>query len=96
MPTLVPGRHLSARQVAAVKASFVHRWTRENPHRTQVYSCTKCDIRTPYVNETSAEGHTHPTIPLISDQEWIEKHAFWVNADGSLTERRGAEPHYDD
>jgi hypothetical protein len=33
-------------------------------------------------------------IPAVSDAQWIEDHAFWVNVDGTLTSRKGAEPAY--
>jgi hypothetical protein len=90
---LIRGDQLNDQQRQLVLNAFVHRWTRENPHRTQVYKCDKCDINEPYVNEESAEGHSHPTIPLQSDEQWLAEHAFHFVKDGSrLVPRRFAEP----
>ena len=48
---------------------------------------------TPYVNLRNAEGHSHPTIPLVSDDEWLRQHAFYVTANGDLSQRhRHCEP----
>ena len=70
-----------------VERAFIYRWTHENPKRTQVYHCDKCDVKNPYVNTQSAEGHQHPTIPLISDEQWIREHAFYFTNDGRLFNR---------
>lgn len=93
MARLVKGSALTAEQVREVKRRFAYRWTSDNPQRCQVYRCSKCDIRVPYVNTHSADGHTHPTIPLQTDAEWLADHAFYINNDGSLSDRyRYCEP----
>jgi len=53
--------------------------------------CPKCDIRNPYVNEQSAEGHPHPTIRMIDDEQWIREHAFNFTNDGRLVTRGDAQ-----
>jgi hypothetical protein len=86
---LIRGDRLNARQREQVLAAFVYRWTTENPQRMAAYrKCHLCDIRKPYVNATSASGHTHPTIPLISDQQWLDEHSFHFIADGSRLSAR--------
>lgn len=74
--------------------AFPYRWTTGNRQRLQAYQpCPLCDIRNPAVAPT-AEGHNHPTIPLISDEQWLAEHAFWFK-DGQLDPRkRFAEPAY--
>lgn len=96
MAKLVKGEKLNAEQRQNVLAAYVHRWTKENPHRLAVYgSCALCDIRNPYENAVTANGHTHPTIPLITDAEWLTEHAFYINKDGRLSDRPGhCEPAY--
>lgn len=91
---LVRGDQLTPEMEQQVKDAFIYRWTVDNPKRTTVYRCDKCDITQPYVNEGSAEGHTHPTIPLQTDSEWIREHAFYFTNDGRLMARRSAEPIY--
>jgi hypothetical protein len=83
MPRLIKGTDLSDRQRKLVLAAFPYRWTHESPHRCQVYRCALCDVRHPYVNAVTSNGHTHPTVPLISDAEWLTRYAFWFVNDGS-------------
>ena len=66
----------------------------DNPHRIQNYSCSQCDIADPYVNEVHAEGHSHPTVPLITDDQWIAEHAFHFTNREKLRPREFAEPAY--
>ena len=95
MSKLVKGSALSAGQIEHVKAAYIYRWTHENTMRTRVYHCSLCDIRKPYVNAESANGHSHPTIPLQTDEQWLAEHAFYINKDGSFDQRRThAKPHY--
>lgn len=95
MSKLILGSQLSKAQQAEVKAAFIYRWTRENTQRAQVYKCALCDIRTPYENSKSANGHTHPTIPLISDEQWLAETAFWFTSKGHLdAHRTHSEPAY--
>lgn len=93
---LLPGDELTPEQIKQVKDAFIYRWTRENENRGRVYNCAKCDVANqPYENSTSAEGHSHPTIPLQSDEQWINEHAFYFLNDGRLDHRhRNAEPVY--
>lgn len=84
---LISGSELTPEMRKQVTNAFIYRWTKDNPKRTQVYHCDQCDIRDPYVNEKSAEGHQHPTIPLISDDQWIREHAFHFTNDGRLSTR---------
>lgn len=93
---LVAGTELDDNQRRQVQDAFIYRWTYDNPRRTEVYHCDKCDLaQQPYVNEKSSEGHQHPTVPLISDEQWIREHAFHFTNDGRLhPNRRHAEPAY--
>ena len=94
----ISGDLLTPEMKKQVLNAFVHRWTKENPYRTKVYKCDKCDVaNNPYVNTQSAEGHPHPTIPLISDDQWIKEHSFAFTNDGRLVTRgddRHAMPAY--
>ena len=95
MSKLVRGADLNGAQRLHILNAFIYRWTHENAMRTRVYRCNLCDIRKPYVNTKSANGHTHPTIPLQTDTEWLAEHAFYINKDGSVSARhRHAEPYY--
>lgn len=90
---LILGSQLSPQARAQVLNAFIYRWTTGNTQRARVYKCAKCDVRTPYQNTISANGHTHPTMPLISDEQWLNEHAFWITKDGSLARNRNhAEP----
>lgn len=88
MSKLIKGDKLSIIQVKHVKAAYIYRWTHENAMRCRAYSCKLCNIEKPYVNDKSANGHTHPTIPLQTDEQWLAEHAFYVNKDGSFDRRR--------
>lgn len=93
---LVRGTDLPPDLRREVLDTFLHRWTRDNPHRVQAWgTCPLCDIREPYVNPRSAEGHRHPTVPLISDAEWLATTGFWVTRAGRLSRKhRSCEPHH--
>jgi len=79
MPILVRGDQLKPETKQAVLQAFVYRWTYDNHRREQAWK--------------GIEGQ--PTIPLISDDQWLREHAFYVNRDGSLSNRhQHAEPHY--
>lgn len=80
---LINGSDLNDRQKKLVLAAFIYRWTTGNAMRTVAYRCHLCDINKPYANEKSSEGHLHPTTALISDEEWLRKHAFHFVQDGS-------------
>jgi hypothetical protein len=92
---LVAGTELTPEMRKQVQDAFIYRWTLDNPRRADVYHCDKCDVANqPYVNEQSAEGHQHPTIPMISDDQWIQEHSFYFTNDGRLQARRHAQPAY--
>jgi hypothetical protein len=93
---LIKGKDLSYRQETLVKAAFIYRWTYENPMRCRVYRCSLCNVAEPYENMGSSNGHTHPTIPLQHDNDWIAEHAFHFVKDGSrlMHNRHFAEPVY--
>ena len=95
MSKLVRGSNLNSTQRNEILSAYIYRWTHENTMRTRVYRCNLCNIHKPYVNTESANGHTHPTIPLQSDSEWLAEHAFYINKNGSVSARhRRAEPYY--
>ena len=78
--TWVKGDKLSAKVKQEILNAYIYRWTKENHARAKAI----------YENLGSI-----PTIPLISDAEWLATHAFKVNKDGTLTKSvRHAEPHY--
>lgn len=74
---LVLGSKLEPETRAEVLRAFVYRWTLENPYRESVWS----------------RASSRPTIPLISDNQWLAEHAFHVTQEGRLhAGRRHAEP----
>jgi len=79
MSKLVRGDQLPSSLRRQVLARYVHRWTRDNPQREHAY-----------------RGHEgKPTIPLVSDEQWLREHAFYVTDRGTLDARRKhAEPAY--
>lgn len=92
---LIRGTDLTPAQREQVKAAFIYRWTKDNEKRVQAYGpCPKCDIREPYCNPRSAEGHKHPTLKLGTDEEWLRSHAFHFTQDGGrlMHNRKYAEP----
>lgn len=91
---LMRGDQLTPEMEQQVKDAFVMRWTRENTNRTLMYNCDKCDIMNPYVNTQSSNGHSHPTVPLQSDEQWINEHSFTFTNAGRLMARGGAQPAY--
>jgi hypothetical protein len=90
---LVRGEELTPEMHQQVIENFPYRWTKDNPKRTKQWpSCTKCNIETPFVSETSSEGHNHPTVPLTSDYDWVRQRAFHFTNDGRLKHPQHAEP----
>ena len=78
---LVRGDQLTPAARTAVLRAFFYRWTSDNPRRAEVYA------------PLTALGHQPPTAPLVSDEEWLREHSFWIKKDGTLsTSRRYAEP----
>ena len=62
-----------------VLASYIYRWTSDNPDRERAYRGIK----------------GAPTIPLVSDDQWLREHSFWVTDRGTLDKRKKhAEPAY--
>jgi len=79
MSKLVRGDQLPSSLRRQVLARYVHRWTSDNPQREHAYR--------------GYEGK--PTIPLVSDEQWLREHAFYVTDRGTLDARRKhAEPAY--
>lgn len=76
---LTRGDQLNPTAKREVLASYVHRWTTGNTQRERSWA--------------NVQGA--PTIPLVSDEQWLADHAFWVRNDGTLARnRRHAEPAY--
>jgi len=77
---LIRGDRLTQQQRNLVLAAFGYRWTRDNPVRERWWR--------------GIEGK--PTIPLISDDQWLRDHAFHFVKDGSrmMRTRHHAEPAY--
>ena len=77
---LIRGDKLNSQQKAHVLAAFVFRWTTENYKRA--YRCPHCNLLKIEFDRIECRQH-HPTIGLISDEEWLARHAFHFVADGS-------------
>jgi len=78
---LVNGSKLLPATRAEVLRCFMYRWTFENERRAR-YS-------------HSVGGHNPPTMPLVTDEQWLREHAFYVRNDGALARNRHhCEPHY--
>lgn len=76
---LIKGSDLSEKQKQLVLNAFIYRWTSDNRQRESSWS--------------GIDGQ--PTIPLITDEEWLADHAFHFVRDGShLSEKRHCEPSY--
>lgn len=79
MSVLVRGDQLPSNLRREVLARYPYRWTSDNPARERAWS--------------RIEGA--PTIPLVSDAQWLRDHAFYVTRRGTLDKRRThAEPAY--
>lgn len=68
---LVNGNSLNFWQKQIVLAQYGYRWTSGNVNRTRFWA--------------GIAGA--PTIPLVSDSEWLAKHAFHFIKDGSRLAR---------
>lgn len=74
---LIRGDQLPENARRQVLAAYVYRWTHDNKERKRAWSCA---------------GGT-PSMPLISDDQWLKEHAFHVTRSGDLDARyRHAEP----
>jgi hypothetical protein len=80
---LVRGDRLTASVRKAVLASFVHRWTHENAHQSYGGRCPAC------VQHRQCGGNSEPRhdyhVPLVTDEEWLRDHAFYVTTRGTLS-----------
>ena len=68
---LINGKKLDSWQKQIVLSQYGYRWTSGNINRARFWA--------------GISGA--PTIPLISDQEWINRHAFHFIKDGSRLAR---------
>lgn len=81
MPKLTNGLALSKENQHIVLNQFIHRWTRDNPHRSFAWHAYPATER--------------PRIPLITDQQWLADHCFPLNRNGTLSRSMSyAEPSY--
>ena len=71
MSQLVPGLKLSDQLKAEVLNAYKYRWTTNNEQRVDWW----------------ADINNKPTTPLISDEEWLATHAFWITKSGKLDAR---------
>ena len=96
---LVIGTNLSEGARREALAAFVYRWTHDNIRRAGVYGrCPVCGVMGGEPSESPERigcRQHHPTVPLVSDAEWLAMHAFHVTKDGRrLIGVRGAVPAY--
>lgn len=79
MSKLVRGDRLPSDLKREVLASYIYRWTSDNASRERAWRGIK----------------GAPTIPLVSDEQWLREHAFHVTDRGTLDKRqKNAEPAY--
>ena len=79
MSKLVRGDRLPSNLRREVLASYIYRWTSDNTSRDRAWRGIK----------------GAPTIPLVSDDQWLREHAFYVTDRGTLDKRKKhAEPVY--
>lgn len=103
---LIKGADLTAEQRKQVLAAFVHRWTHENAQQTYGGRCPACaqrpggngEIVIPAGQQSATEvrklWHDHH-VKVVSDQEWLNAHAFHFTKGGTLSARHQyAEPAY--
>lgn len=72
MATMMRGAELPPRLQDEAKRRYVYRWTSENRHRVSAW--------------LGVRGG--PTLPLISDAEWLERTVFYVRRDRRAFDRR--------
>ena len=68
---IIKGNELNHKQRAQVLSAYIYRWTSDNPRRKSVWN--------------NVVGK--PTVPLITDNQWLTEHAFWFLNDGSRSAR---------
>jgi hypothetical protein len=80
MSNIVRGDKLPPKLQREVLAMYVYRWTVDNTQRERAWN--------------GIAGQ--PTIPLITDDQWLREHAFFVTKCGTLDKRRNhhAQPAY--
>jgi hypothetical protein len=79
MSKLVRGDQLPSDLRREILARYLYRWTSDNQERERAWRGIK----------------GAPTIPLVSDAQWLREHAFYVTDRGTLDKRKkGAEPAY--
>lgn len=86
---LMRGDRLTAAVRKQVLAAFVHRWTHENAKQTYGGGCPACIQHRQCGGSVSVDGkpwHEYH-VPLVTDQEWLREHAFYVTAAGGLSAR---------
>lgn len=90
---LVRGDKLHPDVRKQVLGSYVHRWTHENSKQSYGGKCPGCAQGHP-TDMSPEQWHKHH-MPLVSDNEWLSKHAFHVTKSNKLSNRhKHAEPHY--
>ncbi len=94
---IIRGDKLPQRLQDEALRRYIYRWTTGNDRRGEVYGmCPHCKSRGGKPSETNiACRQVHPTIPLITDAEWLATHAFHITKDGRFSEKHNhAEPGY--
>ena len=90
---LVLGSRLPYQLQQEVLRRYIYRWTVDNLDRARVYRCPVCEVPGGDPSGDVACRQYHPTIPLITDAEWLATHSFEVTKDGRLSARQHhAEP----
>lgn len=77
---LIKGKNLTPEQTEIVLSAFIYRWTTENVHRVRIWE--------------NIVGK--PAMPLQSDHDWLNEHAFYFVKDDSrlMKNRHYAEPDF--
>jgi hypothetical protein len=94
---IVRGDKLPQRLQDEALRRYIYRWTTGNTQRGSSYGyCPHCKTPGGKPSETNiACRQIHPTIPLITDAEWLRTHAFHITKDGRFSEKHNhAEPGY--
>jgi len=92
---LVRGDRLTAAVRKHVLAAFVHRWTHDNARQTYNGRCPACVQQRQCGGNMTVEGKPwHEChVALVTDDEWLREHAFYVTTTGTLSARhRRCEP----
>lgn len=93
MSILVKGNELPFSLQTEVLRAYVHRWTHENARQTYNDACPAC-IQGKPTTMTVEQWHKYHN-PMITDQEWLAAHAFYVTKRNTLDARRHfAKPAY--